>query len=106
ELRSRLLDGRRQELEREAIGLIRAAVAQLRAVVTAELEATIHPNDPATLDRLREAERRAEELAAVASTWQRTLSYRMEALHTACEADLGARLLAVRHEARDRVEEG
>jgi len=102
-LRRRVLARKEALVARSATAAVRSSLDQMASRVAAEQAALA---DPALLERLEDAQRRAERLRGAASGWQQTLNDRLADMSSNVDMDLAVRLRTIRQDAAARIEGG
>jgi hypothetical protein len=102
-LRRRVLARKEALVTRSATAAVRSSLDQMASRVAAEQAAL---TDPALLERLEDAQRRAERLRGAASGWQQTLNDRLADMSSNVDMDLAVRLRTIRRDAAARIEGG
>jgi septin family protein len=102
-LRSHVLARKEALVTRSATAAVRSSLEQMVSRVAA-VQATLA--DPALLERLEDAQQRAERLRGAASGWQQTLNDRFADMISNVDMDLAVRLRAIRQGAVARIEGG
>jgi Dynamin family len=102
-LRRRVLARKEALVTRSATAAVRSSLDQMASRVAAEQAAL---TDPALLERLEDAQRRAERLRGAASGWQQTLNDRLADMSSNVDMDLAVRLRTIRQDAAARIEGG
>lgn len=102
-LRRHVLARKEALVTRSATAAARSSLDQMASRVAAEQAAL---TDPALLERLEDAQRRADQLRGAASGWQRTLNDRFADMSSNVDMDLAVRVRTIRQDAAAKIEGG